>query len=163
MAQTFKETAHFNTDKSKFDAGYERIFGKKEKTTTRRERYYSFKLSTGEIKAMTISEALLTRDRCALKRIEEIIENQKVKRTIKDNFEPGWQENICEYVGTRSQYNTRLKELGLVEVGNDFIPKDTTTTCNPYNDTETILEAGVSPDSVLGNAMKSGELLKDVK
>lgn len=31
MAQEFKETAHLKTDKKKFDEGYNRIFGKKEK------------------------------------------------------------------------------------------------------------------------------------
>lgn len=31
MAQEFKETAHLNTDKEKYDEGYDRIFGKKDK------------------------------------------------------------------------------------------------------------------------------------
>lgn len=76
MAQSFKETAHNNTDKKKFDEGWDRIFGKKKKTKkeiaddlmldfterldklcTELEEYYISKLSREEI-VRTIGDAL---------------------------------------------------------------------------------------------------------
>lgn len=64
-------------------------------------------------------------------RVREIISNSKNKKRKKDGFEPGWQENIREYVGGRREYEQRLKEKGLVEIGYDYIPKDTSGSKNP--------------------------------
>ena len=38
MARNFKETAHLNTDKKKYDEGWERIFGKNKKKRQKEEK-----------------------------------------------------------------------------------------------------------------------------
>lgn len=57
-------------------------------------------------------------------RLEEIMRNMKTKRMKKDGFEAGWQENIQEHVGGRREYDRRLRELGLVEIGYDYVPQE---------------------------------------
>lgn len=59
--------------------------------------------------------------------IERLILNRRNKKMKKDGFTPGWQENIQAYAGGRLEYDRMLKERGLVEIGYDYVPQDSTT------------------------------------
>ena len=71
------------------------------------ERLYCFKYA-GKVEYLSIAQARLIDDPAIKYRIEEIILNSRTKRMKKDGFEPGWQENIREYVGGRAEYDHRL-------------------------------------------------------
>lgn len=42
-------------------------------------------------------------------------------RTVKDNFQPGWQPNLAKHIGTYSEYKAELKKRGLIEFGYEDI------------------------------------------
>lgn len=44
--------------------------------------------------------------------------------SVDDTFKPGFQRNIREFCSTEKEYNQKLKERGLVEVGYSDIPDD---------------------------------------
>jgi hypothetical protein len=70
-------------------------------------------------KHLTIKEAIDLNNPEINERINHIRLNQSSKRMTKDGFEPGVQDNIKEYCGSRGEYDRRLRELGLVEVGKE--------------------------------------------
>lgn len=41
------------------------------------------------------------------------------KRLVKDGFQPGWQSSIRKHCDTYSEYKLHLKNLGLIEIGNE--------------------------------------------
>jgi len=126
-------------------------------------RYYTFTMLDGTEKLMTITEALREagneNDHIRI-RIKEIIANSKVKRRAKDGFTPGWQENINEYAGGRKEYDRLLKEKGLVEIGYDYVPKESTKVSNPCASLEFALhakEVGVELSDREVEAISTGE------
>lgn len=91
------------------------------------ERLYKFKMADGSIEFLTIEQAKLKGVPDFEKRFDEIVLNSKNKRMNRDGFEPGWQENIQAYAGGRKEYEKLLKERGLVEIGYDYTPEDSTS------------------------------------
>lgn len=92
------------------------------------ERLYKFTMADGSIEFLSIADAQKKNVPDFEGRLNEIMLNSKNKRMNKDGFEPGWQENIQAYAGGRKEYDRLLKEKGLVEIGYDYIPADSTTT-----------------------------------
>ena len=154
-----------NAEKQNYDEGYERIFGEKEAIRTpSRDRYYTFPFMDGSTKTMTLEEAFLNGDHLVKKRFAEILNNIKNRHRKKDGFTSGWQENIQENIGGRKEYDIRLKELGLVEIGNDYIPQQSTNETHPCSNDEFIKEAaecGVNMTEGLEDSIKSGEFFKE--
>lgn len=129
-------------------------------------RFYSFKLSDGTEKLMTIGEAADCGDLAVIARIKQIVANSKVKRMKKDGFTPGWQENINEYVGGRKEYDRVLKEKGLVEIGYDYKPQESTRVTNPCANLDFALHAkeiGVDLSDQEVEAIASGEFFETAK
>ena len=130
-------------------------------------RSYIFKDSHGEIRMMTLQEAIKYFDDAAIKnRFEEIILNNKNKRRKKDGFEPGYQENTGLYAGGRLEYERQLKELGLVEVGYDYVPQESVGEHNFCQTDEFIhacLEEGIELSGNEQEAIKSGEYFKSIE
>lgn len=127
-------------------------------------RLYTFNLTDGSIRVLTVEEAFKLGDPLVHKRIQEIILNSKNKRMVKDGFEPGWQENIQAYAGGRMEYDRMLKERGLVELGKDYVPRETEADFNPFASEEVIqgaLDAGIELSGNEVDALKSGEYFKD--
>lgn len=125
----------------------------------------SFKFPNGEIELLTMQEASMIDIPEIQERVKEIRLNKANKRMIKDGFEPGWQANINAYAGDRSSYNRLLKEHGLVEVGYDHTPIDTTTTENYFANDEMIkacLSNGIELSGNEISALKDGSYFKDV-
>lgn len=127
-------------------------------------RFYTFNLKDGSVKVMTLAEAAPSEDEQVQKRIIEIKANLKNKRMVKDGFEPGWQENIQAFCGDRRQYDNALKERGLVEIGKDYVPTDSTNDDNPVDNQqflENCLEAGIELAGNEAEAIASGEYFKE--
>ena len=123
------------------------------------ERLYIFRID-GKVELLSIQQARELKDPFVDLRINEIIYNSRNKRMVKDGFEPGWQENIREYASSRSEYDKMLRERGLVEVGYDLTPQDSTTVGGACNSEEFALHAkelGVELSDREIDAIKSGE------
>lgn len=85
---------------------------------------------------------------------------------VKDGFTPGWQENIREHAGGRKEYDKKLREKGLEEIGYDYIPQHSEKTSNPFENEEILKEIAARDKDMSDrelDALKSGELLKDVE
>jgi len=91
------------------------------------EKLYKFTMADGSIEFLTIEDAHKKNVPGFHERLNEIRQNSQNKRMNKDGFEPGWQENIRAYAGGRKEYDKLLKERGLVEIGYDRVPEDSTT------------------------------------
>lgn len=128
-------------------------------------RSYTFTDSENKIHVLTLQEASQRLEDPAIKkRFENILESSKNKRMKKDGFEPGIQANTGLYAGGRLEYNRQLKELGLVEVGYDFVPQESKGNYN-YCQTDdfinAVTEQGVELNESERDAIKSGEYFKD--
>lgn len=129
-----------------------------------RATYYSFKFPDGEYRMLTLHDA--AKYPFLEERVNQIIESFKAKRMTKDGFEPGYQANLGEYVGGRLEYNKKLKEKGLVEIGYDYIPKESKPDISPLSG-ETMAKAvkeivpELSDNEV--EAIKTGEYFKEKK
>lgn len=126
------------------------------------ERLFVFQIN-GKVELLSLEEASKIDDSSVRFRVKEIIENSKNKRMQKDGFEPGWQENIQEHVVNRSDYNRILKEKGLIELGYDYVPKDSSKVgglADTFTE-ETAKEIGLDLNENEINAIKSGEYFKD--
>lgn len=130
---------------------------------------FEFTLPDGSKHMLTIHHARSFGCKHMNKRADEIVDAIKSKnkpKHKKDGFVPGWQENIRMYITCPHQYRRALRDLGLVEIGNDYIPQDTTRTSNPFENEELIKAAIKSGIYLSGNeieALKSGEYFKGVK
>lgn len=133
------------------------------------EEKFEFTLPDGSKHLMTVHQARGFGCKYMNQRADEIVDHIKSKnkpKRKKDGFTPGWQENIRMHITCPHQYRRALKELGLVEIGNDYIPQETTKTSNPFANENLIKEAVKSGIYLSGNeieALKSGEYFKDVK
>jgi hypothetical protein len=133
------------------------------------EDLFEFTLPDGSKANLTIHGARSFGCKHMNKRADEIVDYLKSKNKVKhkkDGFVPGWQENIRMYITCPHQYRKALKELGLVEIGNDYIPQDTTKVSNPFENEELIKAAVQSGLYLSGReieALKSGEYFKDLK
>lgn len=130
------------------------------------QRFYSFKMPDGREQLMTLKEALDLNEPLINERIRQIVSNSKVKRMSKDGFTPGWQENICEYAGGRKEYDRILKEKGLVEIGYDYVPKESTRVTNPCANLDFALHAksiGVDLSDREVEAIASGDFFESAK
>lgn len=129
-----------------------------------RTTYHLFKVNN-ELMTLSIEEACKIGTPEIKEQLKRIKENQANKRRVKDGFTPGWQENINKNCGSQAEYNRTLKEMGLVEIGRDYIPKDSTTTCNPFGSDEmvkAIIDTGIELSGQEADGVKSGELFKDI-
>lgn len=130
-----------------------------------RTRSYPFKTSTGDIRIMTLHEAVSHLEDPKIKaRFDEILLNSKAVRRKKDGFEPGWQENIQAYAGGPREYAAMLKERGLVEIGYDYIPQESigdANFCQTDEFVESCVEQGIELSGNEVQAIKSGEYFKD--
>ena len=111
-----------------------------------RERYYSFKTSDGSHEVLTLAQAATLTDPLIKLRLDEIRMNIANVKRKHDGFEPGIQANTGMYAGGRLEYNRQLKELGLVEIGNDYTPKDSNgdyNYCQSDTFVESCIEAGI--------------------
>lgn len=130
---------------------------------------FEFTLPDGSKHMLTIHHARSFGCKEMNKRADEIVDAIRSKnkpKYKKDGFVPGWQENIRMHITCPHQYRRALKDLGLVEIGNDYIPQDATRTSNPFENEEMIRAAIKSGIYLSGNeidALKSGEYFKDVK
>lgn len=129
---------------------------------------FEFTLPDGTKVDMTIHRAKSLGCKNINKRCDEIIDfyrSKGKKKHKKDGFVPGWQENIRMYITCPFQYRRALKDLGLVEIGTDFVPQDSTKTSNPF-DNDVMIKAAIDSGIYLsGNevtALKSGEYFKDL-
>ncbi len=97
-------------------------------------------------------------------RINEIINNSKNKRMLKDGFEPNFDRNFNCYVDTYQKHKELCKEHGLVEMGYDFNPKDETSLGGHINNeafVEYAKEIGVDLTGNEIEAIKTGEYFKE--
>ncbi len=137
-----------------------------EKLSESIEHLFVFKMPNGKVELMPLDIAVKMNDEHIKARVEEILLNLRNKRTKKDGFEPGWQENIREYHSDRASYNRAIKEKGLVELGYDYIPQESTKVGGIERSLEFALyakEIGVDLSDNEVDALVSGDLLKDVK
>lgn len=130
----------------------------------KREIYYSFKLPNGDYEMLTLQDAC--KNPALKERVNQIIESFKAKRMTKDGFEPGFQQNLGEYVGGRLEYNKKLKEKGLVEIGYDYIPTESKPDISPLQGEDMALAVKeivpeLSDREV--DAIKTGEFFKEKK
>lgn len=129
------------------------------------EKLYCFKYAN-KVEYLTIQQARALNLPELNYRISEIILNSKSKRMNKDGFEGGFQANINEVIYNRSDYDRRLRELNLIEIGYEAVPKDTTTTTDHCSTLEFALaarEAGVELTDNEVDAIASGEYLKNAE
>lgn len=128
-------------------------------------RSYTFKDSTGDIHVLTLQEAAKKiNDPAIKKRFDEIILNSQNKRRRKDGFIPGFQENTGRYAGGREEYNKQLKEMGLVEIGYDYVPQESVgehNFCQTDEFIETCLENGIELSGNEQEAIRSGDYFKE--
>lgn len=126
-------------------------------------RLYPFNIN-GAVHVLSLAEAMQRTEPEFKKRVEEIQLSIKNKKMVHDGFTPGWQENIQSYCGDRKQYDNALKERGLVEVGKDYVPQDSTTVGGYFKSEEVIQELVDQGVELTGNeveALKSGEYFKE--
>lgn len=126
--------------------------------------YYTFKVN-GEQRVLSVKEALAIGTDEITKQLKDIEQANRNKRRVRDGFQAGFQENIGVNCWTRRGYEQELKARGLVEIGNDYIPQDTTVTSNPFASDEAIksaIESGIELSGQEIDGLKSGSLLKDV-
>lgn len=126
-------------------------------------RLYTFNIN-GAVHVMSLAEAMQRAEPEFKKRVEEIKLNLKSKKMVHDGFTPGFQENIGTYCGDRKQYDNALKERGLIEVGKDHVPQDSTTIGGYFKNDEVIQEIINDGVELTGNeieALKSGEYFKE--
>jgi len=45
------------------------------------------------------------------------------KKLVKDGFQPGFQRNIMKHCSTYSEYKAQLRQMGLIELGYEDLPK----------------------------------------
>lgn len=124
---------------------------------------YSFTIN-GQSELLSMVEASVINLNEVKNRIEDIARNKANKRMTKDGFTPGWQENIQAYAGGRLEYDKMLRERGLVEIGYDHTPQDTTTEENYFANDEMIkamTEIGIDLSGQEIDALKDGSLLKE--
>lgn len=117
----------------------------------------------GKFESMTFEEAFKLDIPDIREQINQILDRLKNRRRVKDGFTPGWQENIGEYAGGPREYQRLLKEKGLVEIGYDYVPRESTLNINPCANEEFVkaaFEAGVQLTGSEVEAIKSGEYFK---
>lgn len=129
-----------------------------------RARYYSFKMSDGSYEMLTIDQAREHDDPAIPERLQELGYNLRNKRRKKDGFEPGIQPNTGKYAGGRLEYEKQLKEMGLVEIGYDYVPTESVVDSNPCANEDFVkscLEENVELSGNEIEAIKSGEYFED--
>lgn len=130
---------------------------------------FEFILPDGSRHMLTLHHARSFGCRHMIKRADEIADHFKSKNKRvhkKDGFVPGWQENIRMYITCPYKYRQALKDLGLVELGNEFELKDSTTTENYFKNDEMIkaaIDSGIYLSGREIDALKSGEFFEGVK
>lgn len=129
---------------------------------------FEFTLPDGSKHKLTIPHARSFGCKKMNDRCDEIVEDllsKHKKKHKKDGFVPGWQENIRMYITCPFKYKRALKELGLVEIGTDYIPQQTETKFNAFANGEVIREAlkvGIDLSGREIDAIESGEYFKDL-
>lgn len=130
-------------------------------------RSYTFRDSNNAIHVMTLQEASQKLEDSAIKaRFDEILVNSKNKRRQKDGFEPGFQENTGRYAGGRKEYEAQLKEMGLVEIGYDYVPQESRgdqNFCQSDEFVQTCLDNGIELSGNEQDAIKSGDYFKGIE
>lgn len=130
-------------------------------------RSYIFKRDSGEVEIMTLQDAVKKLDQPDIKRrFEEIIINSQNKRRKNDGFEPGIQPNTGLYAGGRLEYEKQLKNMGLVEVGYDYVPQESKgehNFCHTQEFVDACLEEGIDLSGNEIEAIKTGEYFKQIE
>ncbi len=86
---------------------------------------YSFRFSDGYSGHLTIKDALTYRDEMGVSITKNEAERlarepwRMAVRRKKDGFQEGWQPGLGEYVSCPGEYKRKIKEAGLIEVGNE--------------------------------------------
>lgn len=131
--------------------------------------FFEFKLPDGSKRKLTLHHARSFGCKEMTKRADEImdaIRSKWKKQYKKDGFIPGWQENIRMHITCPHQYKRALKDLGLVEIGYDYIPQASNKEFNVFDNDAVIkatLDAGIYLSGNEIEAMKSGEYFKDLE
>lgn len=134
------------------------------------DELFEFTLPDGTKRLLTLPQARGFGDKDMNRRVDDILDSIKTKQKKihkKDGFVPGWQENIRMYITCPHQYRRALRDLGLVELGNDYADKikDTTTVSNPFANENFMREAAKIAD-LSGreiDALASGEYFKNTQ
>jgi hypothetical protein len=133
-----------------------------------KERTFDFRTPEGKKVFLTLPQARSFGCKQMTKRANEIQEDlEKDKRKIDrkgDGFTPGFQNNINEYITCPIIYRKRLKELGLVEIGYDYVPtqKDVNKVISANSEfTREAIRIGIDLSDNEINAIESGEYYKD--
>jgi hypothetical protein len=130
-----------------------------------RSRSYPFRTSSGDVKIMTLQEAVShLEDPEIKKKFDSILINSKNVRRKKDGFTPGWQENIQAYAGGPQEYSRLLKEHGLIEIGYDYVPQESKGNhnfCQSEEFVQACIEQGIDLTGNEVEAIKSGDYFKD--
>jgi len=133
-----------------------------------KERLYEFTLPGGERRFLTIQQAKSFGSKEMNLKASEILDDIESKRKGMskkgDGFKPGWQANINEYVSCPALYKNKLKQYGLVEIGNDFIPQSdeiNKTICANPEFVKEALRVGVELSGREIEAIESGEFYND--
>ena len=116
---------------------------------------------------MTLEEATKHfHDDSIKSRFYEIMSNIKTKKRTKDGFEPGYQQNTGRYAGGRIEYEKQLREMGLVEIGKEYIPEESKgdyNFCHTDDFVQTCLDSGIDLSGNEQEAIKSGEYFKSIE
>lgn len=126
---------------------------------------FDFKIPTGQRVKLTIPQARSFGCVEMNKRCDEIVaELKKNKAHKKDSFVPGWQENIRMYITCPFQYRRALKDLGLIEIGYDYIPQQKEVSTNVFTPEmveHAVRELKIDLSGSEIDAMESGEFFKE--
>ena len=126
---------------------------------------FDFILPDGSKRKLTIQNARSFGCKTMNAKCDEILadkKRQKDKLKRRDGFVPGWQPNINKYITCPVQYQRALKDMGLVEIGNERLVHEAPS-FNPFTQ-EVVKEAismGVDLSDREIDALESGEYFKD--
>ena len=126
---------------------------------------FDFVLPDGSRRKLTIHHARSFGCKNMNARCDDILADKKRskdKLRRRDGFVPGWQPNINKFITCPVQYQRALKDMGLVEIGNErIIYKE--PEFNPF--TQDVVKEAVKMGVELSDreidALESGEYFKD--
>lgn len=126
---------------------------------------FEFVLPDGSKRKLTIHQARSFGCKDMNARCDDILADKKRtkdKLRRRDGFVPGWQPNINKHITCPAQYQRALKDMGLVEIGNERFVHETPD-FNPFTE-EVVREAvklGIDLSDREIDALESGEYFKD--
>jgi len=83
----------------------------------------------------------------------------KSNKSVNDGFAPGYQRSIGKYCATKAEYNAHLKNMGLIELGYEDLPKNEHKTTYWTDDIlKKVYDYGVQISDREAEALKKGIL-----